>query len=265
MELSFTGPVDLPTPTPEEMELSRQLAELAELEEALGEKERALARLEAELRVFEVHYLAAVGKRYAELDAFEAEIAEIEAQREPSNLDLLARAEEARARAQESADAFEGRALAEQRPGPPSESLKQLFRRVARLIHPDLAEDEATRARRQELMTAANRAYETGDETQLASLLRQWEESPESVTGHNPAAELLRAVRQIARMRERIDAIDQEIAALEESDLYLLRLQVEAAEAGGRDLLAEMAAAVQPQVEQASATLAALLCQERRP
>src|SRR5437773_1917630 len=56
---------DLLQPTPEERELARQLDELAGLEEALGEKERALARLERELRVFEVQYLAVVGKGYA--------------------------------------------------------------------------------------------------------------------------------------------------------------------------------------------------------
>jgi hypothetical protein len=257
---------DLPQPTPEERELSHKLAALAELEEALAGRELALRTLELELHVFEVHYLETVGKRYAELDGIEADIAELEAMLEPQNVDLVERAEEARARAQESADALEGRpAPPERRRGPPSESLKKLFRKVARVIHPDMAEDEEMRARRQILMAAANRAYQTGDEEQLASVLKEWEESPEAVTGQGPAAELLRAIRQIARVQERIEGIDREIAALKESHLYHLRGQVETAETAGRDLLTEMAAAVEPQILQARARLDALLQQEAEP
>jgi hypothetical protein len=250
---------DIPQPTPEERELSRKLAELSELEETLAQKELALSTLQVELHVFEVRYLDTVGKRYAELDEVEADIAELQASLEPHNTELVERAESARARAQESADALDaGRDLPVRRAGPPSESLKKLFRKVARVIHPDLAEDEEVRAKRQTLMAAANRAYLAGDEEGLASVLKEWEESPETVVGHGTAAELLRAIRQIARVQTRIEAIEQEIAALRDGELYRLRDRVEAAEAAGRDLLAEMAAALEPQIAAARARLAAL-------
>jgi hypothetical protein len=250
---------DLPSPTPEERELSRKLAELAELEEMLAGRERALAKLEVELRIFEVQYLATVGKRYAELDEIEAEVAEAASHRNPEDLDLYERAEAARARAHESADALgSARAPVEERLGPPPESLKQLFRQIARLIHPDLAEDDRTRAKREELMAAANRAYRTGKEEELAAILRDWEESPEAVAGHDAAAELLRAVRQVAHVQERIETLDRQIEELKQSELYQLRLQVEGAEAAGRDLLAEMAAAVEPQIEAARTRLEAV-------
>jgi hypothetical protein len=145
------------------------------------------------------------------------------------------------------------------RPGPPSESLKKLFRQVARVIHPDLAEDEEARAKRQLLLTAANRAYVTGDEAELASILREWEESPEAVVGHGTAAELLRAVRQVARVQARIESLERDLAALRESELYQLRAHVLAAEREGRDLLAEMAALVEPQIAAAETRLAALV------
>jgi hypothetical protein len=241
--------MELGEPTPEERELSRQLGELTALE-------AALAKLERELRVFEVQYLSVVGKQYAALDAIEAEIAELEAQREPENAELVERAEAARARAQESAEALgAARPPLEDLAGPPSESLKQLFRRVARLIHPDLAEDEAAREKREQLMAAANRAYVTGDEMGLASILQEWEESPEAVTGQGAAAELLRAVRRIAHVRDRIERADEQIASLRASDLNRLRLRVEAAEAAGRDLLRDMADAIEPRAAAAGAGL----------
>lgn len=252
----MTELVELPEPTPEERELSRKIAELDELEETLAGRERALRKLETELHAFEIHYLATVGKQYAALDLFDAELAELRAALAPANIELLEQAEAARARAQESAEAIEGtRAVSSRRAGPPSESLKQLFRKVARVIHPDHAEDEVARAKRQQLMAAANRAYETGDESQLAALLREWEDSPEAVTGHTPAAELLRAVRQVARVQERIDAVERELAALRESELFLLRQQVEREETVGRDLLGEMACALAPQLAERRALL----------
>jgi hypothetical protein len=250
---------DLPEPTPEERELSRKIGELAALEETLASRERALETLRTALHVFEVHYLEAVGRRYAELDAVLAEVAELEAGRAPGDAELLERAEQARAQAQESADALEaGRALSTRRAGRPSESLKQLFRQVARVIHPDLAESEETREKRQELMAAANHAYTTGDEERLAAILKEWQESPEAVSGHGPAAELLRAIRRIAAVEERIRAVERETDALEAGELDRLRREVETAEAAGRDLLREMAAAVEPEIAAARVRLQAL-------
>src|SRR5438874_2196953 len=107
-------------------------------------------------------------------------------------------------------------------------------------------------------MAAANRAYIIGDEQQLAAVLKEWEESPEAVEGHSPAAELLRAVRQIARVQERVTRVEREIAELAASDLHHLRIEVEAAEASGRDMLAEMAAAIDPQIARARVRLDAL-------
>lgn len=259
----MTEEPDLPPPTPEERELSRKLGELSTLEDALASRELALASLEVELHIFEVHYLATVGKRYAELDALEAEIAEFEAARRPEDAELLERAEEARVRAQESEDALRARSAAtEKRAGAVPESLRKLFRQVARAIHPDLAEGSEAVAKRQELMAAANRAYVTGDEQQLAAILKDWEESPEAIVGHGAAVDLLRAIRQIARVEERIAALDLQLAELQGGDLAQLRARVEKAEADGRDLLAEMAAALEPRIEQARVLLEALFREE---
>jgi N-methylhydantoinase B/oxoprolinase/acetone carboxylase alpha subunit len=100
-------------------------------------------------------------------------------------------------------------------------------------------------------MTEANRAYEEGDVARLEAILRDWESSPESVKGEGPGAELIRVIRKIAQVEDRLKAIDAEIARLEESDLYDLKNQVDQAREKGRDLLAEMAARVDQQVVEA--------------
>jgi DnaJ-domain-containing protein 1 len=88
-----------------------------------------VATTQAELHSFEQEYLRVVGIRYTELDRIEAQIAEYMAYLESS------------------------------RDFKPSESLKKLYREIAKRIHLDLATDEEERSRRQQLMAEVNQAY----------------------------------------------------------------------------------------------------------
>jgi DnaJ-class molecular chaperone len=53
----------------------------------------------------------------------------------------------------------------------PSDDLKRLYREIAKRIHPDLATDDAERAKRNQLMAEVNRAYADGDEARLRAIL----------------------------------------------------------------------------------------------
>lgn len=54
-------------------------------------------------------------------------------------------------------------------------SLRELFRNVARAIHPDQARHDAERAQRTDLMKEATRAYEDGDLARLLELESTWQ------------------------------------------------------------------------------------------
>jgi DnaJ-domain-containing protein 1 len=196
--------------TPEEQELEKKRRELSTRETELAERELELTTLQAELHSFEREYLRVVGSRYTELDRIEAQIAEYMAYLESS------------------------------RDFKPSESLKKLYREVAKRIHPDLATDEEERQRRQNLMAEANQAYEDGDDERLRAILHGWESSPESVKGEGAAAELIRTIRKIAQSQERLKTIQEEIEDLEQTELYQLKTKVITAQQAGQDLLAEM-------------------------
>jgi DnaJ-domain-containing protein 1 len=211
--------------TPEEQELEKKQCEVSVLETQLAERELELATVQAELHAFEGEYLRVVGSRYTELDRIEAQIAEYMAYLESS------------------------------RDFKPSESLKKLYREVAKRIHPDLATDEEERQRRQNLMAEANQAYEDGDEERLRAILHGWESSPESVKGEGAAAELIRTIRKIAQSQERLKTIQEEIEALEQTDLYQLKTKVITAQQAGRDLLAEMAFQLDEQIAAAKQQL----------
>ena len=243
--------------TPEEKELVRKLAELTVLQGELAQRELDLATLQAELHAFERRYLRIVGIRYAELDEIEAQIAEALAGASPKSSEAQERASQARAQANESAQASK----IAQGPGrndkfTPSDALKKLYREVAKSIHPDLATDENDRTRRQHFMAEANQAYEGGNEARLREILREWESSPEAVKGDGVGAELIRVIRKIAQIGRRLQAIESIIAQLRSSDLFRLKTEVEKAEADGTDFLEEMASKLDQQIADAKSLLA---------
>lgn len=190
---------------PEERELEKKKVEFASLEATLIQRELDLATFRAELTDFERRYLRTVGVLYAELDEIEAQIAEAQARHRPTDTDAQEKAAYARAQAQESAQSAAPAAEAKPKP---TESLKKLFREVAKRIHPDLAANDAERARRQQLMAEVNLAYENGDEAKLRSILADWESSPESVEGEGVGPELIRVIRKIAQIQRRLVEIE---------------------------------------------------------
>jgi hypothetical protein len=189
--------------TPEEEELERKKAVLAELEAQLADKELELASFRADLVHFEKLYLQTVGRRYAVLDDLKAQIAEARARKNPQRPEAREQAREARSKAEESA-----RAAGEAKPELPSsarkpnrsESLRNLYRQAAVLLHPDRTLDPVEREKRHRLMAEVNEAYQLGDEERIRAILREWHASPESVQGDGPGAELVRVIRTIAQV-----------------------------------------------------------------
>jgi peptidoglycan hydrolase CwlO-like protein len=233
--------------SPEEEELARKREELALLQTELAERELFLTNLRAELSAFEGQYLRQVGALYAELDELNAKIAERLAEEEGTEESRSAAAQ-ARTQAEESDSAVRGEAAKVQE-FIPSAELKALYREVAKRVHPDLATDEADRQRREQLMAEANGAYQRGDTEALRRILEEYERSPESVRGAGIAADLVRAIRQIRQVRNRLSQIELEIAGLIDSDIAKLRAKADAARAEGRELLTEMARDVRRRID----------------
>lgn len=236
--------------SPEEKELQKKQAELAVLEAKLAQRELELVTLQAELNVFRNRYLQALGKLYAELDAILAELATIQARKKPNNRKVWEKAEQARAKAEESAKNA-NEAKDQSKSFKPSERLKKLYREIAKSFHPDLAGDEEERAKYQQIMAEANQAYKNGDEQLLEKIYTQGKHSPESVKGIGTGVDLVRVIRKIARIEERLEQIVSELAAIKESSLFQLKVKFETMLEKGIDLLAEMAGYLNRQITEA--------------
>ena len=257
---AVTKAIPFKRPTPEGSELAKKRAELAPLQAILAQREAELATLQAELRDFEALYLRIVGVRYTALDEIEAQIAEAIAKLNPKDEKARAQAEQARRNAQESAQATEA-AKDEESPRKldVSETLKKLRREAAKLIHPDTNVDERENRRHHEWMARVNKAFDERDEEGLREILNQWESSPESVKGEGVPAELVRVIRKIHLVEQRLKIVEKEILTLEECDLNELKSKAEEAEAEGRDLLGEMESQVKSRIVEAKDRLERIL------
>ena len=242
--------------SPEAEELERKRDELEQLQADLADAELELATLRSELVTFERRYLEVVGRRYADLDRLEAQIAEAVARSNPRDSSARQKADAAHGRARESAEAM-GDVGQEppHRAFEPTDELKALYRQAAKELHPDLTTDEQERERRQGAMAELNKAYEECDVERIKEILDKWRSSPEQVRGDDTAAQLVRVIREIAQVRKRLDAIKTEIEELAQAELSRLKKQVEEAGARGQDLLAEIAGQLDARIEQARTRL----------
>lgn len=208
-------------------------ARVAEREVILDGRAADADRIGRELDMFAAAYKQQVGTLHEQLDRLELDIAEAE-------LGELSKA------------VADGAAAPSAVPAPSmdvdtapsarltSDAVRALFRDVARIIHPDLADDEHTRDRRHALMVEANRAYKLRDAEQLRRILEQWERSPEAVQGTDAAAIRLRLERRLVQIEEDLALCARDLAALEASQLYQLKALADEAAAKGNDLIAEM-------------------------
>jgi hypothetical protein len=244
---------------PEEIELNRKRALLDRLKDRLADREEEMADVRAELEQFEAQYTMEVGRLYAELDEIEAEIAEEEVRVHPNDDEIKRKAAEARKRAEESAaqaeeENWENCTFRWQ----PTVEAKKAYHKLARLIHPDLALDEAERSRRHDLMAKLNDAYSAGDQNLLNKLVEEYRDSPDLIKGDSIGDDLIRAIRQISQVKARLKDLREERILVELSELFVLQKKVNAEMLEGRNLLKQMAERTRTHIKKANRRLANL-------
>jgi hypothetical protein len=92
-----------------------------------------------------------------------------------------------------------------------SQSVREVFRKLASALHPDRASDEADRTRRHELMQRVNHAYDEGD---LLSLLNLQFEIEQIDAAHLARVSTARIGHYNKVLREQVRELEQELAAI---------------------------------------------------
>lgn len=208
------------------------------LEQAVRAAEQALIEFEIAVETFRVEvdnfsrlHHQKLGPMYARLDELDAQIAEARAARTGDPEDVR-KAAEARARVLPMPgveELFHGwmdseglfpeavAMLTEQSVRPPervrpSDEARKLYRELARKAHPDLAQEDVERRRREEFITRVNAAYARGDEGLLRELSEEWAAGPVPPERRpTPNEELYARLEWLAQRKEMLAQVAKEL------------------------------------------------------
>ncbi len=134
------------------------------------------------------------------------------------------------------------------------QQLKQLFRRLARRYHPDLATDQSERQYRTEKMAALNEAYASGSLVEMVALSEAGSEGEilGDQSGHTDEEMVQVLEKELARIRRKSLLLQNEIETLHNSPVVQLSLDIKLARRKGRDLLGEMSDDLQRRIDRAT-------------
>ncbi|MFJ6797565.1 J domain-containing protein [Streptomyces sp. NPDC091268] len=251
----------------------------ARLERAVRAAEQALIEFEIAVETFRVEvenfsrlHHQKLGPMYARLDELDALIAEARAARTGDAEDLR-RAREARSLVMPMPGVEElfhdwmdsdgisddaGAMLTDRSVQPPqrvrpTEEVRRLYRELVRRAHPDLAQDEAERERRDGFIARVNAAYGRGDEGLLRELAEEWAAGPAPEEAQpSESEELYARLEWLSRRKELLSVVARD---LEDSAIgSMLRMAPEDPDR----LLEEIAEQLLAQVAEREAELAAL-------
>ncbi|MFE4856143.1 hypothetical protein [Streptomyces sp. NPDC056670] len=210
----------------------------ARLERAVRAAEQALIEFEIAVETFRVEvenfsrlHHQKLGPMYARLDELDAQIAEARAVRSGDPEDLR-RAQEARAAVMpmpgveelfhdwmdsdglspEAASMLTDQPVRPPKRVRPSEEVRRLYRELARKAHPDLAQEEKERERRDEFIARVNAAYGRGDEALLRELAEEWEAGPAPEEAlPSESEELYARLEWLSRRKELLALVAREL------------------------------------------------------
>lgn len=237
--------------SPEQDELNRKSELLLDLENKLSETELGFISLQSELLTFQRRYTEFVVRRMYELDNVELEIAKHLVTTDPTNPEYRQQINKFSEHIAEAEKSFSNeKEISSKNDFKPSDSLKTLYRDIAKKIHPDLVIDEKERARRTEIMAKLNEAYQNGDEQKLEQILNEWQYDPENVHGEDIGSQIVKIIRKIAQVQRRIATIEEETKILVNAEIYNLMKKSEESTNDGVDLLIQMSGYLDVQIHE---------------
>ncbi|GAB2928849.1 hypothetical protein GCM10027028_29840 [Streptomyces sundarbansensis] len=220
------GPED-----PDERPEARLARAVQVAEQALIEFEIAVETFRVEVENFSRLHHQKLGPMYARLDELDALIAEARAARTGDPEDER-KAREARAvvmpmpgvdelfhdwmdtdgLSPEAAAMLTDQPVRPPKRVRPSEEARRLYRELARRAHPDLAQDEVERQRRDEFIARVNGAYGRGDVELLKELVAEWDAGPvQPPAPLSESEELYARLEWLSRRKELLTVLAKEL------------------------------------------------------
>jgi hypothetical protein len=246
----------------------RLTEEITAKREVIADLSEEVSSLKNELAIFEAEYHGRIGVLYVKLDELELAIkeylkriemlksgdirnlADIERTIEEQFKSDYERLKEEREEAEQYSEEYE---KVREKPKLDEESekkLKSLYRELAKKYHPDMARTPEDKEKFHKIMAEINEAYNNKDLQKLKELAMELR-TPEKVSFRETLEEELeRLQKESKKLDEIISRLEDELAAIRNSDTLKFKEKVDKTRAEGRDLLKEMEDGLRKEIKQ---------------
>lgn len=129
------------------------------------------------------------------------------------------------------------------------EKLKKLYRKLALRFHPDRAKNVKQRKEFEKIFPEINEAYQNGDLDTLKKYMKQAERE-EQIAKEAPEEKLARLKKDYEIILVIILKIQRELEDLKTSETYKLKKKIDQAKEKGRDLIQELATAINLEISE---------------
>lgn len=274
---------------PEEIELAKKLVELADLEAEYNAKEFELLSLQMDLMSFNLRWSTEITYRDNIVDGLKSQLAVLEAEfiqikeklnvkpelrqlftpHSEGNTETKGHDQKVHTRDQpeagKPAEEFgyddDYNDVDEDYEDEPTEKrktdaeVKIQYRTLAKAIHPDLATCEDERDHRESLMKDLNDAYSNNDLNKIIEISATWDESIWAIQIAGSVGELIRAIRKIANIQEKLNRVGGELEQIHGGTDYKLWRQIEDLAATGIDWWQERIDQIEDEIAETEAAL----------
>lgn len=237
---SLTSPLDA--------ELSGLRAKVARRREYLDLLEVELANTRAALLEFTQLYNTRIGPLEAEQKRLQEMLEQMTADQAPPGNDWRGRKQEEKQRQNHHNNGHKrNEPIIEKKPVASNDpdyerKVRDLFRKLAKQYHPDMAHGSEDKKRHEEIMSEINQAYSVKDLEALEKLAKRNGHSNAGGGHSSPAAEIARLTTELQQLETMIFEVEHTIRELDLSHAMQMRSELKADQDDGRDALAELEA-----------------------
>ena len=247
--------------------VNRLRSQLELVHQQLVDAEADLADQKADIQAFEFEFAAHVGQLLDQLAAIEAQVNQylerIQKMRDETRFGTGYESVDRQFERTWRTVPKQEKVVQPTKPPPtPNEAqIKKLYRRLARAFHPDMAQDDADRAYRTEMMSTINDAYAARSMAELMAIERELANRQAANNEPDPRdalsdADMITALQnEIKRCRRRLQQIELEIQTMHNQPMVELALEMKLAKREGRNLLDEMAVELERKIARKSVEL----------
>ena len=239
--------------SPIEADLAALRAKVARRREYLDLLEVELANTRAALQEFTLLYNTRIGPLEARQKRLQQLLEQMTADQAPPASGWNGRKQQAKQKQSNGSEHRQDETIIEKKPVANSDpnyerKIRDLFRRLAKQYHPDMAQGAEQKKQHAEIMAEINQAYSAKNLEALEALAKRNGHAATTAKHSSPATEIARLSTELQQLETMIFEVEHTIRELDLSHAMQLRSEMKGERQDGRDFLSEMEAEIKARI-----------------